>query len=215
MLANLRFYIIYLALFAGIVGIIFLHKLPNNKAKSLVVMIWFSVVTEFVGLNFSKWTHLLNYIVFNIYILVSFSYYIILLRKLLTSIKYKKIAFFFLAAFFLFFLINHILFDVSINRIDTISFALGISFVVFLSCRYLFETVNSNKIMDFQNSIFFWFIIGIMLFHVPFLPFMLSVEWFLIDYNQNVTSLILFFLNLLMYCCFIIGFVWSEKKYNY
>lgn len=215
MLANLRFYIIYLALFAGIVGIIFLHKLPNNKAKSLVVMIWFSVVTEFVGINFTKWTHLLNYIVFNIYILVSFSYYIILLRKLLNSLKYKKIATFFLIAFFLFFLINHLLFDVSIDRIDTISFALGISFVVFLSCRYLFETVNSNKILDFQNSIFFWFIIGIMLFHVPFLPFMLSIEWFLIDYNQNVTSLILFFLNLLMYCCFIIGFVWSEKKYNY
>lgn len=215
MVANLRFYIIYLALFAGIVGIIFLHKLPNNKAKSVVAMIWFSVLTEFVGLNFSKWTNLLNYVVFNFYILASFSYYIILLRKLLNSLIYKNIASFFLISFLLFFLVNHLFFDLGINRIDTISFALGISFVVFLSCRYFFETVNSNKIMDLQNSIFFWFIIGVMLFHVPFLPFMLSLEWFLIDYNENVISLILFFLNLLMYCCFIIGFVWSEKKYNY
>ena len=144
MVANLRFYIIYLALFAGIVGIIFLHKLPNNKAKSVVAMIWFSVLTEFVGLNFSKWTNLLNYVVFNFYILASFSYYIILLRKLLNSLIYKSIASFFLFSFLLFFLVNHLFFDLGINRIDTISFALGISFVVFLSCRYFFETVNSN-----------------------------------------------------------------------
>jgi hypothetical protein len=215
MFVNLRFYIIYLALFAGILGIIYLYKLPTIKAKSIVLMIWFSILTEFVGIHFTQWTNQLNYIVFNVYIIVSLSYIMVLLRKLLFSIKYKKIAVFFLVVFWLFFLINHLWYYDDFNKIDSKSFALGIIFIVILSCRYLFEIVNSNKILDFQYSLFFWFVIGVLLFHVPFLPFMLSEHFFLIDYDQNVTSLILFFLNLLMYCCFIIGFIWSEKKYNY
>lgn len=212
---DLRFYIVYLALFAGIIGFIFLNKLPTKKARSLLVMIWFSAFTEFAGIYYTSWTNQLNYIVFNIYIIVSLTYYMLLLRKLLESKKYKKIAFIFTILFLLFFISNELAYQHFFVKMDSKSFALGIIFIVILSCRYLFEIVNSNKILDFQYSIFFWFVIGILLFNVPFLPFMLSEEFFLIDYNQNVTSLILFFLNLFMYCCIIIGFIWSEKKYNY
>lgn len=215
MLENLRFYSIYLALLAGIVGLFFLYKLPGNKAKSLLGMIFFSVLTEFVGSNLTKWTGLINYCVFNIYILVSFTYYLILLKYLLVHRNHKRFADILLIIFVLFYLCDFIFIQKTIFEAFTFSFAFGVIFVLILSCLYLVEIFNSKKILNFGKSIFFWFILGVLLFHVPFLPFMLAIKWFLIESNETIYSLMLFILNLLMYGCFIIGFIWSEKKYNY
>lgn len=215
MLENLRFYIVYLALFAGIVGLFFFHKLPGNKAKSLLCMIFFSFLTEFVGINLTSWTGFVNYCVFNFYILVSFLYYIFLLKQLLNHLNHKRFANLCLIVFFLFYLANLIFIQKNISETFTYSFAIGVIFVLLLSCLYLVEIFNSKKILNFRKSIFFWFILGILLFHVPYLPFMLAINWFLIESTDSIYSLVLFILNVLMYGCFIIGFIWSEKKYNY
>jgi len=211
----LRFYIFYLALFSGIIGLISWHKLPDNKAKSLVILIWFSVIIEKVGYYFTEWTGLLNYYVFNFYMLVSFSAYILLIRSLLQKINHRIIAIFSLFLFIISFFLNILYFKQDVNHSYTYSFAIGVLLILMLSCLYLVEIFNSDKILNFKKSVFFWYILGILVFHVPFLPFMLAINWFLIKQDDSVFSLVLFILNLLAHSCFIIGFVWSEKKYNY
>ncbi len=212
---SLRFYTVYLALLAGLVGLLFFHKLPSNKAKSLLVLIFFSFLTEFVGMNLTRWTGWINYCVYNFYILVSLSYYLFLLKHLLAHISHRRTANFFLIVFFLFYLTNLIFIQKDISATFTYSFAIGVIFVLILACLYLVEIFNSKKILNFRKSIFFWFILGVLLLHVPYLPFMLAIDWFLIESNESIYSLVLFILNVLMYGCFIIGFIWSEKKYNY
>lgn len=211
----LRFYIFYLALFSGIIGLISWHKLPDNKAKSLVILIWFSVIIEKVGYYFTEWTGLLNYYVFNFYMLVSFPAYILLIRSLLQKINHRIIAIFSLFLFIISFFLNILYFKQDVNHSYTYSFAIGVLLILMLSCLYLVEIFNSDKILNFKKSVFFWYILGILVFHVPFLPFMLAINWFLIKQDDSVFSLVLFILNLLAHSCFIIGFVWSEKKYNY
>ena len=211
----LRFYIFYLALFSGIIGLISWHKLPDNKAKSLVILIWFSVIIEKVGYYFTEWTGLLNYYVFNFYMLVSFPAYILLIRSLLQKINHRIIAIFSLFLFIISFFLNILYFKQDVNHSYTYSFAIGVLLILMLSCLYLVEIFNSDKILNFKKSVFFWYILGILVFHVPFLPFMLAINWFLIKQDDSVFSLVLFILNLLAHNCFIIGFVWSEKKYNY
>lgn len=215
MLENIRFYTIYLALLSGIVGLFFYHKLPNNKAKSILIMIWLSVLIEFLGINFSKWTGKINYFIFNFYILISFFYYIYLLKLLLNRINNKIIATIFLILFVIFYIINFFLIQHNFDKTFTNSFTLGVFFVLILSCLYLIEISNSEKILNFKRSIYFWFILGVLLFHLPFLPFMLAIDWFLIERVESIYSFVLFILNLLMHSCFIIGFIWTEKRYNY
>ncbi len=215
MLENLRFCIVYLALLSGIFGLIFWHKLPNNKAKLFLFSIWFSVLTEVVGKYFTAWTGLLNYYVFNFYILVIFAIYIILLKSLLKKLAYKNLAGLFLPVFIIFYIINYFLFQNEFGQILTNSYAVGVIMIVILSFLYLLELFSTNLVLDYSKSIFFWFILGILIFFVPYLPFMLSLDWFLIEYNSSVYGLIIFFLNLLMNFCFTIGFICSEKKYNY
>lgn len=211
----LRFYIVYLALFSGIIGLISMHKLPSKKAKFLVALIWFSVLTEVVGYHFTEWTGILNYYVFNFYMLVSFSAYILLLRSLLLKYNNKVSATLFLILFIFSFFLNLLYFKEDMNHSYTYSFAIGVLLVMILSCLYLVEIFNSEKILKFKKSVFFWYILGILIFHVPFLPFMLAINWFLIKHDESIFSLVLFILNILTHNCFIIGFLWSEKKYNY
>jgi hypothetical protein len=215
MIENLRFYIIYLALLSSLVGCLFYSKLPNNKAKFLLFIIILSFLTEFVGKYFTQWTGLINYYVFNFYMLASFSAYIILLRMQLLNYRFKTIALYFLILFYVFYFLNLYCFQVENDTVFTNSFALGVLLVLILSCLYFIEIFNSEKILNFKKSIYFWFILGILLFHVPFLPFMLAIKWFLIKNDETIFSLVLFILNLLMNTCFIIGFLWSEKRYNY
>ncbi|MDR7211856.1 hypothetical protein [Flavobacterium piscis] len=211
----LRFYIVYLALFSGIIGLISWHKLPVNKAKFLVILIWFSVIIEKVGYYFTEWTGLLNYYVFNFYMLVSFCAYILLLRSLLSKISYRIVALLSLAVFLLSFFMNILYFKEDVNHSCTYSFAIGVLLVMILSCLYLVEIFNSDKILNFKKSVFFWYILGILVFHVPFLPFMLALNWFLIKHDESIFSLVVFILNVLAHTCYVIGFLWSEKKYNY
>lgn len=211
----LRSYIIYLALLSGSIGLFSMHKLPGKKAKFLVILIWFSVLIEFIGYYFTYWTGLLNYYVYNFYMLVSFSAFILLLRSLLLKISDRMTAVFFLIIFVFSFFLNIIYFKEDTNRSFTYSFAIGVVLVLILSCLYLVEIFNSDKILNFKRSVFFWYILGILAFHVPFTPFMLAINWFLIKQDDSVFSLVLFILNLLAHSCYIIGFLWSEKKYNY
>lgn len=211
----LRCYIIYLALLSGIIGLLSLNKLPGKKAKSMVVLIWFAVLTELVGYYFTSWTGLLNYYVYNFYMFVSFSAYILLLRSLLLNYNYKRAATLFLILFIFSFILNFLYFKDNNNKAFIYSFAIGVLLVMILSCLYLVEIFNSEKVLRFKKSVFFWYVLGILVFHVPFLPFMLAINWFLILHDDSIFSLVLFILNLLSHTCFIIGFIWSEKKYNY
>lgn len=215
MLADLRFYTIFLTLLSSVIGLLFWHKLPSNRARFFLFSIGFSLLLDFIGTNFTQWTGMLNYGVYNFYILVLFSYYLLFFKSLLKKIAYKYTAGLFSIFFLVVSIINWSFLQNGLENILTYTYAIGVIFITILSVCYLFELFSSNLVLNFSKSIYFWFVVGILIFHVPFLPFMLSLEWFLIDYNPTIYGMILFFLNLLMNTSFIIGFIWSEKRYNY
>lgn len=216
MIENLRYLPGLFALITGVIGVLNWTKLPNYKSKLFLVTIFLSVFTEFLGVYFTQWTGLLNYYVFNFYIFILFTIYYYLLASIIKKYLYKLIAFVFI---FLYLFAISICISINSNKLGLGIFseiyALGVLFFIILSILYLFEFFNSNKVLNYSKTIFFWFILGVLLFHVPFLPFMLSLEWFLIEYNTSIYWIIIFILNVIMNVCFIIGFIWTEKKYNY
>lgn len=216
MIENLRYLPGIFALITSIIGVLNWAKLPNYKSKLFLATIFLSVFTEFLGLFFTQWTGLLNYYVFNFYIFILFTIYYYLLASIIKKYLYKIIALLFIFLYFL-----AIFICVALNSdelglgIFSEIYALGVLFFIILSILYLLEFFNSDRVLNYSKTIFFWFILGVLLFHVPFLPFMLSLEWFLIEYNTSIYWIIIFILNVIMNVCFIIGFTWTEKKYNY
>ena len=106
MLENLRFYSGFLTLISGCVGILFWYKLPSRKSKLFLFSIWISLVMDFIGTNFTIWTGLLNYWVYNSYIFILFIIYILLLKSILKKLVYKYIAAFFCLFFIIISIIN-------------------------------------------------------------------------------------------------------------
>ena len=215
MLEDLRFYTKFLALLSGIIGLLYFYKLPSKKAKLFLFTIWLTVLVEFIGNYFSKWTGIVNYCVFNFYILMLFCIYIFIIKSLLKKIEFICIANIVLIVFASLYFLNSIFLQNGLTSMLTNGYVVGVISITILSAFYLFELFSSNLVLKYDKSIFFWFIIGILIFHIPYLPFMLSLEWFLINQDSPIYGIIIFFLNLLMNSIFIIGFIWSEKTYNY
>jgi len=216
MLENLRYFPCFFALISSVIGLLNWTKLPNYKSKLFLFTIILSVATEILGLYFTKWTGLLNFYVFNFYIFILFFLYFYVLASILKKYAYKVIAFLFIIIYLVAITVS-ILFHQEKLGTGILSdiYALAVLFFIILSLMYLIELFNSNHVLHYSKSIFFWFLLGVLLFHVPFLPFMLSLEWFLIEYNPSIYWIIIFILNLIMNVCFSIGFIWTEKKYNY
>jgi|SRR6478672_2373787 len=213
---ELRFYVIYLTLLATIVGLIYYRKLPNKKAKLLWVLILLSFLAEFVGRNFFDWFGLKNYIVFNLYDLITFSGYIIILGLLLKKTVNKRIANGLLLLVNSSFIINMVYFQDIFNGMLTTFFTVACTSVFLLSSLYFVEMFSSNKASHYKKSIYFWHIVGILIFYIPFLPYLIASKMFLFNEELMPTfSVAIFGLNVLMYSSFIIGFIWSQKKYNY
>jgi hypothetical protein len=215
MLESLTLCTVYSALLSGIPGVFFYYKLPNNKAKSLLTFIWLAFFIDFIGLYFNKWTGLVNFPIYNIYIFICFTYYIFLLKLLFTKFKNQRIASISLITYVFFYSFNFLFVQRNLASPFTYVYAVGVVIILVLSCLYLLEILNSEMILNFKRSIYFWFVLGILIFHVSFLPFMFASLFFLLENNDAILVYVLFALNLLMHSCFLIGFIWSEKRYNY
>lgn len=201
----------------SIIGSLNWSKLPNYKSKVFLFSIMFSSIVEVIGIFFNEWTNgLLSYYVYNVYIYVLFVIYLFILRSILKNYRCKVLGTFFIILYTCGFILNLILqFDTLGHNIYSGVYSLGVLLFIILSSFYLIELFNSSNVLNYKKNIFFWFIIGVLLFHVPFLPFMLALDWFLIEYRTSTYWIVLLILNLIMNTCFIIGFLWTEKKYNY
>ena len=216
MLIYLRYFPGLFALITVIIGLLNWSKLPNYKSKLSLFTIVLTFLIEVLGPLFSFWTGLLNYYIFNIYIYILFQLYFYILVKILKNYQCKVLGSLFMIIYTTVFILNLIFqFETLGHDIYSGLYSLGVLLFIILSTFYFIELFNSSNVLNYKKNIFFWFVIGVLLFHVPFLPFMLSLEWFLIDYSSSIYWIVLFILNLIMNTCFIIGFLWTEKKYNY
>ncbi|NHN27552.1 hypothetical protein FIA58_017875 [Flavobacterium jejuense] len=219
MLENLRYIPGLFAFITTIIGLLNWSKLPNYKSKLFLLSVILSVFTEISAIYFPKWTGLQNYFIYDIYTLILFLIYYFILSSIMRKYTNKIIAF----AFIILYLISTI-FSLIYNQnkigLEIIPeiYALSVLFLVILSILYLIELFNSSNILNYKKSIFFWFILGSLLFHVPFLPFMLTLKWWFLEsetYGTTIYWIIIIMLNLIMNSCFTIGFIWTEKKHNY
>lgn len=76
---------------------------------------------------------------------------------------------------------------------------------------YFVEILNSDSILTFQKSIYFWISIGVLIFNIGLIPVYVIAE--LINW-QGVFNHIILGLNLIMAVCFITGFIVSKKEFN-
>ncbi len=206
MLEELRLYSKYLALVVAIVGLFKYKDYAHTKAKYFLYSVWYIVFTEFLGTYFYRLFNMVNYSVYNIYMIVQFAFYLWWIRLLIQSEAKRKILAVFIIVFVITDLIDNIFMHSFLYESSTYAYTLGVVFVVIAICFYLIEQFNSENILTLTSSKYFWFLIGILIFNAAYLPFKMAFKYFLFG-DVRPLSVVNFVLCVILYSCFVIGFL--------
>ena len=148
---------------------------------------------------------------------IEFNCLFFFLRGIITSIKTKKIVLYFVYIFNTIYILTNIYnlwlesYLVTYNSIASISGSFLISIVIFLFFR---DFLNSDKILNYRKTLSFWISFGLLFYYLGTIPFT-SIINFLNDIPQSSKIYLIkvqFFLTIFMYCCFIFGALWSQKR---
>ena len=133
-------------------------------------------------------------------------------RSLINNKVRKGIILVLVVTFWVFIVINSFFIE-SFWKIQTYTFAVAAIGVITSIILYFIEILNSDRILQFERSIYFWFSLGVLVFWVPYMPLKFTSTYF--NFQGPVYVISITVLNYLMYLFFIIGLLWSKKKYNY
>lgn len=205
MLKNIAHISMYLS---AIVGLIYLYKYKHTYLKYFLILLWFSILIEFIGKLYGR----PNYIVYNIYHLINFSWLLLLFKYCVKEVMHKKIITSFILIYILSFFIN-IFFQDYFNEIQTIPHFIGSFFIIVSIFFYFSEILNTNKILYTSKYLLFWISIGLLMYYAGKTPTRIIKNYW-DEVAESSFDLILFIdyiLLIIMNLFFIIGFIFSNK----
>ncbi|GAA3590820.1 hypothetical protein Q4Q39_15600 [Flavivirga amylovorans] len=141
---------------------------------------------------------------------MSFLFYYWWYYSILTEKLYKKIILTISAIFIILYVLN----GINIEH-HKYSFIIGASFVLIFAGFHLHQLFNSNYTLIIKHKLSFWITTALVLFNIGMIPFILLSKYFNVWAHNSVFGIILLFLNMVLYGCYIIGFIWTKKKYNH
>ena len=203
-----------MALYA-IVFVISLIKFPlykNSYLKFLPLILLLTLVAETMGMYINKVYGPPNIVIFNIYYFFYFSMFFYLFMKVIEEVKFKKYIKIGIGIFWVFYLRDLIFTDI-FNESFTTSYIAGAGILIFSITLYYISILQSSLVFVVKNDLLFWISVGLFLFYIGYLPIKILRSWF---YNFNsffeILQLIQFSLIIIMYLCFLMGFLWMKKR---
>ncbi|MFD2564022.1 hypothetical protein [Aquimarina rubra] len=199
---------------AAIIATIFYDKYKNTKfLKYLIFFIWYVAINELVGL-YIRVHEGINAIIHNIYNAVNFTFFLLLYRYYFKNKKNKKLALYFCVIYLSAFVINGF-FENYMLEYQRFPYILGALFLVISILLYFFEILNSEQVLHAKKNLLIWISFGLLIYFVGNLPFRILRNY----YEELTDATVLFLVNItltvIMNTCFIIGFIWSDKKQQY
>ncbi|WP_298314186.1 hypothetical protein [uncultured Aquimarina sp.] len=199
---------------AAIIGTIFYYKYKNTKfLKYLIFFIWYVAINELIGL-YIKLDGGVNAIIHNIYNAVNFTFFLLLYRHYFKNKKNKRLALYFSIIYLGSFIINGF-FENYMMEYQRLPYILGALFLVISILLYFFEILNSEQVLNAKKNLLIWISFGLLIYFVGNLPFRILRNYYIELTDATVLLLVNITLTVIMNTCFIIGFIWSDKKQQY
>jgi len=186
------------------------NKFKTSPIKYVVYFIGYVFISETVANSYLS-NGMSTVIINNVYSIAYTFFNLFFYSILIKNNRAKKIGYIMMFIFSIGLLINQLFFQEFEHKLQTYTFILGLFLVTILVFIYLSEIMNSDKIFKLTNTSVFWISIGIIIFNFGFIPVLVVAE--LIRW-EGIYNYILLFVNVIMYSCFITGFIISKKEYN-
>ncbi len=179
----------------------------------LVSMLFFELLAHFVG----PFRRARNTWVYNLLTLAEFNFLLLFLKEILLFRFSKKIVKYFIIIFNIIYFLSSFYYTykgvylITYNSLASVSGGFIVTVAVFLFFK---DFINSDRVMNLRRSLPFWISVGLLLYYLDAIPGTLMMNAFSklekkdIIFIKNIAP----FLALVMYCVFIFGALWSQKK---
>jgi hypothetical protein len=200
---------LWIEIIAAIVGSIYFYKYKETYLKYFLIFLWYIAFNELLGRYLAEILGEYNLIIFNLYLLINFPFLFSIYRHFINNKLHRRIIFYFIYSYILIFILNGIFFEDYEIELVTYPFIIGSSFLIISVIFYFIEVLNSEKILNITRNLLFWISVGVLLFNIGIIPWIITLEYFAesIDTVNVLSRALIIILNI----CYIIGFIWSHK----
>lgn len=203
--------ILILQVVTAIVGSIYYSKYKHTNLKYLLYLLWYIVINDAIALYYSIHVSKYNAPFYNIFQLVSFTFYLAIFKGVIDSLKFKKIISYFIVLYYLSFVINLCL--VNFKEIYfSFSYVVGALFIITSIIMFYSEILNSDSIININRMLIFWISIGLLVSYLPNIPFYIIRKYYIDSPTIHYIFVTKYFLVFTNNIILISGFVWSNKE---
>ncbi len=206
--------LVFLEIVCAITATICLRKYKHSATKWIVVYLWTVCIIELLP-TISPDLKVENVFLYNMLGIVEFSTLSYIFYKEINTAFFKKVVFTSIMIFALILSYNIWATHFQKNVFYNIAFGCSSLLISLYCCFYFYYVARTEKILHLYRTLLTWICIGLLVYHLCNLP--ITVLNNLLDViDQDVSVLIILAIcGSIMYICFIIGFLWSKKRYNY
>lgn len=181
------------------------NNYKHTAQKYFFVFIAYSFINDFGFYVYRLITGERFYAHYNICVLLSGLFYLFWFHNILKANKSVLFSSILFTAVFVYSLI----FGDFFGKLNELPFLTCIILILLYVIQYFVELLNRNEVVNYLEMQEFWTCVGVLVFHLGYLPFIL-----LSDFVTNISGKVAFLtvLNILMYGCFIKGFLCTKKK---
>ncbi|GAA4273886.1 hypothetical protein U6A24_01900 [Aquimarina gracilis] len=211
----LRNFSTIIELVSAILGTIFYSKYKNSVLKFFLFYLWFIVLLEISGYIIVEYRLVENNAwLFNLFYLISFTFLFYLYSAIVKNKKKKRIIQFSSILYLLIFVINGF-FENYLTSSQTIPFIVASALLIVAIIFYFVGILSTEKVLHAKKNLLFWISIGFLLFYAGSIPFRIALNYYANIGGFNELFSINYLLIIVLNICFIIGFIWSDKKQSY
>ncbi len=196
---------------AAVMAIVHYRKYRASNEKYFLIFLWYTFLVDLVGAGLGHIYNVDNYWLYNGYLVTMYLFYFYWYYRILKSTNFRRFTRFFSAVFILVALASFIWQPMNIYHMYT--FNAGALFVLILTVFHFYQLLNDDQVLIVKYKLSFWISTGLLLFSVGMIPLFSLSEY--LDFQGPGYVITLVSLNVILYGCYIIGFIWTKKSYNH
>lgn len=203
---------IILYMITAFFGILNYKKYWHNKTlRYWFIFVLYSFSNEIINRYIIDVLHIRVYTLNNLWFIANNIFYMLFFLNLINSKRQKGIVKILLGVFLLYFSVSAVFYKDLTKDYFVDTFIVGQLCVVFSIMVFYLDLLNSDRILHFKKSMFFYISIGVLVFNICLLPVYVIAE--LINW-QGIFRHIILGVNVVLNACFVLGFIRSKKEYN-
>ena len=205
---NLPYFLPLIELTAAIIATVYFKKYLASNEKYFLFFLWYTFLMDLTGVCLD-YNSVDNNFIYEIFTVSSFLFYFYWYYLILKFKIFRKITVLLTAIFIVMTIITH---TISSLGGQGYAFATGAIGILMLTLFNFYQLLNGDEVLNVKYKLSFWISTALLLFYLGIIPLILLSKY--LDIKGLSNNIILLSLNIILYGCYIIGFIWTKKKYN-